>query len=282
MTNTKPFLSLEDVDASVVRGAQVQRHDDREAVQQQVVDDTDDGADEDLAVGDEDGSAFGQFLELFLTAQALALDDLVLRYEEEAHERADDGERQSEPEGLVFADDRHDEARQISAEHADAQREAGPEEAGCRSESRWRNVLSHQHDEAVDEQRVADATHGVQAQNQRIDMAWDGDAEEQQMYADPPACTEHHDLTCAEHFGKHTCRPSAEGSEQAVHGDQQRGLGRGESLIHHEFRQKCQFETITGHEDGNGEEAKHQRARNAKSFKNLNHASTLTRHISQL
>ena len=94
------------------------------------------------------------------------------------------------------------------------------------------------------------------------------------MYADPPACTEHHDLTCAEHFGKHTCRPSTEGSEQAVHGDQQRGLGRGESLIHHEFRQKCQFETITGHEDGNGEEAKQQHTGNTEFFKKANHGLT--------
>ncbi len=103
-------------------GTQVQRHDDREPVEQQVIDDADDRADEHLAIGDQDGGTLGQLGELFLAAQSLRFDDFVLWYEEEAHDGADDGERQCEPEGLVFAEHRHDEARQVSAKHANAQR----------------------------------------------------------------------------------------------------------------------------------------------------------------
>lgn len=91
-----------------------------EPVEQQIVDDTDDRADQNLTIGDQDGGALGQFGELFLATQALRLDDSVLRHEEEAHDGADDGERQRKPERLVFADERHDEARQVGAEHADA------------------------------------------------------------------------------------------------------------------------------------------------------------------
>lgn len=52
---------------------------------------------------------------------------------------------------------------------------------------------------------------------------------------------------------------------------------RGESLVHHEFRQERQFETITGHKDCDGKKTKHQRTRNAQSFKNTDHVSTFTR-----
>ena len=86
-------------------------------------------------------------------------------------------------------------------------------------------MLRHQHHETVDEQRVADAAQGVQAEDQRIDAAGDGHAEEQQVDADPPACAEHHDASGTEHLGKHAGGPSARRGEQTVHGDQQRSLG---------------------------------------------------------
>lgn len=45
-----------------MRGAQVQQYDGQEAVEQQVVDDTDDGADKNLAISDEDDGAFNPLL----------------------------------------------------------------------------------------------------------------------------------------------------------------------------------------------------------------------------
>ena len=102
-------------------------------------------------------------------------------------------------------------------------------------------------------------------------MAGNGHAEKQQMYADPPASAEHHDLSRAEHLGKYAGRPPAECREQAVYGDQQRCLGRGESLIHHELGQEGEFETITGHENRDGQKAEHQYTRNAEMLKHPNH-----------
>ena len=52
-----------------MRGAQIQRHDHGESVQQQIVDDTNDGADKNLAIGDENGRPFGKFLQPLLTTQ---------------------------------------------------------------------------------------------------------------------------------------------------------------------------------------------------------------------
>ena len=255
-------------------GAQVQRHDDREPVEQQVIDDADDRADEHLAIGDQDGGTLGQLGELFLAAQSLRFDDFVLWYEEEAHDGADDGERQCEPEGLVFAEHRHDEARQVSAKHANAQREAGPEEAGGGGQAGGADVLRHQDHEAVDEQRVADAAQGVQAQNQRIQTTRDGDPEKQQVDADPPAGTEHHDAAGTEHFGEHAGAPAAEGREQAVHSDQQGGLRGREALVDHEFGEEGELESVAGHEDGNGKEAKQQHTGNTEFFKKANHGLT--------
>ena len=77
--------------------------------------------------------------------------------------------------------------------------------------------MRHQHYEAVDEQRVPDASQRIQTEDQQVDVAGDGNAEEQQMDADPPACTEQHDPARTEHLGQYTGGPSTERREQAIY-----------------------------------------------------------------
>ena len=96
----------------------------------------------------------------------------------------------------------------------------------------------------------------------------------QQVDADPPAGTEHHDAAGTEHFGEHAGAPAAEGREQAVHSDQQGGLRGREALVDHEFGEEGELESVAGHEDGNGKEAKQQHTGNTEFFKKANHGLT--------
>ncbi|MNF98540.1 hypothetical protein D3C84_814030 [compost metagenome] len=68
------------------------------------------------------------------------------------------------------------------------------------------------------------------------------------MEDQPGHDADQHDPPRAEGLGQHTGAPAGQGCEQAVHGEQQRSLGRGETEVDDVPRQESQLDAVPCHE----------------------------------
>ncbi|VAG78237.1 Uncharacterised protein [Enterobacter hormaechei] len=142
------------------------RHDDGKPEQGEGVDDTHHAGEQNTAVGVEQRRRTAQLGEFFPGGESLHMPwRFHLTHRDQRNDPAGYAECQRQPQGAHLPDVRNGKARNVAAEHADADRVNRPEPAQRRAGTVAANVMHNGDDKGIEEQRIGQAADPVEQQN---------------------------------------------------------------------------------------------------------------------
>ena len=144
-------------------------------------------------------------------------------------------------------------ARDIAAEHANADRVDRPEPAQRRAGAVAFHVVHDGDDKGVEEQRVGKAANAVEQQDQRVVSVAETENQEQHVEHAPQHEADQHGFLRGDDLGDHAGDPRRQGGGETVEGKGEGGLGRGEAQLLDVVREKSQLKAVAGHKHGDGD-----------------------------